>query len=67
MFLNKKDVNLLYKCGLMKGDILYLYKKFKNVLLGLNEEYLNHIKSFYISEWNNTLIIFLKMSVLNDP
>ena len=45
MFLIKNDVNLLYECGFLKGDIHYLYKKFKNILLELNEEYLDHIKN----------------------
>ena len=27
IFLIKNDVNLLYECGLLKGDIHYLYKK----------------------------------------
>ena len=30
MFLIKDDVNLLYECGFLKGDIHYLYKKLKN-------------------------------------
>ena len=29
----------------LKGDIIYLYKEFKNILLQLNEEYLDHIKN----------------------
>ena len=45
MFLIKNDVNLLYECGFLKGNIHYLYKKFKNNLLELNEEYLDHIKN----------------------
>ena len=44
MFLIKNDVNLLYECGFLKGDIQYLYKKYKNILLELNEEYLKYIK-----------------------
>ena len=44
MFLNKNDVDFLYECGFSKGDIHYLYKKFKNILLELNEEYLDHIE-----------------------
>ena len=28
MFLIKNDVNFSYECGLLKGDINYLYKKF---------------------------------------
>ena len=33
MFLIKNDLNLLYECGYLKGDILYLYKKFEKILL----------------------------------
>ena len=44
MFLIKNDVNFLYECGFLKGDINYLYKEFKNILLELNEEYY-HIKN----------------------
>ena len=45
MFLIKNDVNFLYECGFLKGDINYLYKEFKNILLELNDEYLDHIKN----------------------
>ena len=45
MFLIKNDVNLSYECGFLKGDIHYLYKKFRNILLELKEEYLHHIKN----------------------
>ena len=45
MFLIKNDVNLLYECGFMKGDNHYLYKKLKNILVELNEDYLDHIKN----------------------
>ena len=45
MFLIKNDVNLLYECGFLKGDIHYLYKKFKKILLELNEEYLDYINN----------------------
>ena len=45
MFLIKNDVSLLYECGFLKGDIHYLYKKFKNILLELNQEYLDYIKN----------------------
>ena len=38
MFLIKSDVNLLYDCGFLKGDIHYLYKKYENIFLGLNQE-----------------------------
>ena len=44
MFLKKNDVNFLYECGFLKGDIKFLYKEFKQILLELNEEYLDHIK-----------------------
>ena len=43
MFLIKNDVNFLYECGFLKGDINFLYKEFKNILLELIEEYLDHI------------------------
>ena len=45
MFIIKNDVNFLYECGFLKGDINFLYKEFKNILLELNEDYLNHIKN----------------------
>ena len=44
-FLIKNDVNFLYKCGFLKGDINILYKEFKNNLLDMNEDYLDHIKN----------------------
>ena len=45
MFLIKNDVSFLYECGFLKGDINFLYKEFRNILLELNEEYLHHIKN----------------------
>ena len=45
MFLIKNDVNFSYECGFLKGDINFLYKEFKNILLELNEHYLDHIKN----------------------
>ena len=45
MFIIRNDVNFLYDCGFLKGDINILYKKFKNTSLELNEDYLNHIKN----------------------
>ena len=45
MFLIKNDVNFLYECGFLKGDINYLYKEYKNILLELYEDYLDHIKN----------------------
>ena len=45
MFLIKNDVNLFYECGFLRGDINFLYKEFKNILLELIEEYLDHIKN----------------------
>ena len=45
MFLIKNDVNFLYECGFLKGDINFLYREYKNILLELNEEYLDHIKN----------------------
>ena len=44
-FLNKNDVIFLYECGFLKGDINFLYKDFKTILLELTEEYLDHIKN----------------------
>ena len=34
-----------YECGFLKGDINFLYKKFRIILLELNEDYLYHIKN----------------------
>ena len=45
MFLIKNDVNFVYECGFLRGDINFLYKEFKNILLELNEDYLDHIKN----------------------
>ena len=45
MFLIKNDVEFLYECGFLKGDINFLYKEFKNILLELNEENLDHTKN----------------------
>ena len=45
MFLFKNDVNFSYECGFLKGDINFLYKEIKNILLELNEDYLDHIKN----------------------
>ena len=45
MFLLKIDVNFLYKCGFLKGDINSLYKEFKKFSLELDEDYLDHIKN----------------------
>ena len=45
MFLIKNDVNFLYECGFLKGDINFLYKEFQNILLELNEDYLDHLKN----------------------
>ena len=45
MFLIENDVNFLYECGFIKGDINFLYKELKNILLELNEDYLDHIKN----------------------
>ena len=45
MFLIKKDVSFLYECGFLKGDINFLYKEYKNILLESNEEYLGSLKN----------------------
>ena len=62
MFLNKNDVNLLYEGGFLKGAIHYLYKNYKNILLELNEEYLDHIKN----EEESVIEKFLKKQMDND-
>ena len=43
MFLIKNDVNFLYECRFLKGEINFLSKEFKIILLELNEDYLDHI------------------------
>ena len=43
MFLIKNDNDLLTKCGFLKADFNRLCKKFKNILMAQNEEYLDHI------------------------
>ena len=45
LFLIKNDTNVLYECGFLKGDINFLYREFKNILLELNEDYLDHIRN----------------------
>ena len=45
VFLIENDVIFLYECGSSKGDINFLYKEFKNVLLELNEDYLDHFEN----------------------
>ena len=45
MFIIKNDVNFLYECGFLRGDINFLNKEYKNILLELNEEYLDYIKN----------------------
>ena len=45
MFFFKIDVSFLYECGFLKGVNKFLYKEFKNILLELNEDYLDHIKN----------------------
>ena len=45
IFLIENDVNFLYECGFLEGDIIFLYKEFKNILLELNEDYLDYIKN----------------------
>ena len=41
----KIDVNFLYECGFLKGDIIFIYKEFKSILLETNEDYLDYIKN----------------------
>ena len=45
MFLIENNVNFLYECRFLKGDINFLYKEFKKILFELNEDYLDHIKN----------------------
>ena len=45
MFLIKNDVDFLYESGYLQGDINFLYKEFKIILLDLNENYLDYIKN----------------------
>ena len=45
LFLIKSDVYFLYEYGFLRGDVNLLYKEFKNILLELNEEYLDNIKN----------------------
>ena len=45
MFISKNDVNFLYEGGFLQGDINFLYKEVKNILLELYEEYLDYIKN----------------------
>ena len=45
LFLIKNDVNLLYECCFLKCDNNFLYREFRNILLELNEEYLDYIKN----------------------
>ena len=45
MFLIKNEVNFSYECGFLKGDINFLYKEFTNILLELNEDYLDYSKN----------------------
>ena len=55
MFLSKNDVNFLYECGFLKGEINFLYKEFKNILLELNEDYLDQIKNQEVSIFEKIL------------
>ena len=45
MFSIENDVNFLYECGFLKGDINFRYNDLKYILLELIEEYLDHIKN----------------------
>ena len=45
MFLIKNDFDFLHECGFLKGDVNFLYKEFENILLELNEDYLDHLKN----------------------
>ena len=41
MFLIKNLVNFLYERVFLKSDINFLYKEFQNILIELNEDYLD--------------------------
>ena len=45
MFSIKTDVNILNECGFLKGDINFLYKEVKKILLKVDEDYVDHIKN----------------------
>ena len=45
IFLIKNDKDLLLEIGFSERDINSLNKEFKNILLELNEEYLDYIKN----------------------
>ena len=45
IFLIQNDKNLLKEIGFSKNNINLLNLEFKNILLELNEEYLDHIKN----------------------
>ena len=45
IFSIKNDVNFSYEGGFLKSDVNFLYKEFKNVLLELIEDYLDHVKN----------------------
>ena len=45
MFLIKNDVLFVCEFGFLKGDINFLYKQFQNILIELNEDYLDYIKN----------------------
>ena len=45
MFSIKNDRDLITECGFLKGDINFLYKDFKKILVELNEEHLDHVKN----------------------
>ena len=72
MFLIKNDVSFLYECRFLKSVINFIYKEFKNILLELKEDYLDHIKNQEafgnekFLKWKLTSIQFLKMVVMNE-
>ena len=68
MFLIKIDVNFFFEYGFLKSDINFLYKEFKNILLELNEDYLDHIKNQvysviqkFLNKQVDEIILFIKV------
>ena len=45
IFLIQNDKSLSKEIGFTKNDNSFLYKEFKNILLELNEDYLDHNKN----------------------
>ena len=45
MFLTENAGDLSRECGYLENDINSLYKKFKNILVEQNEDFLDYIKN----------------------